>query len=155
MVREHRHQCAVVTSCTRIINADAAKAQRLLYQRRRKAIKISTKVSCEICARPLSAAAASTAIAPAAASSPAAGVLTFGCGHIFHGTRLLAARVYFVMRFSSPADACLFAAIAEAGADAAAGRGLWCVICRHQAKEAAGQNWDKAKHALHAANKKS
>ena len=60
MVRDHRHQCAVVQSCTRIINADAAKAQRLLYQRRRKALKISTKVSCELCARPLSAAAGRT-----------------------------------------------------------------------------------------------
>ncbi len=58
------------------------------------------------------------------------------------------------MRFSSPADACLFAAIAETGVDAAVGRGLWCVICRHQAKEAAGQNWDKAKHALRAKNHK-
>ena len=74
-MRDHRHQCAVVSSCTRIINADAAKAQRLLYQRRRKALKISTKVSCELCARPLAAAAA----------APVAGVLTFGCGHIFHG----------------------------------------------------------------------
>jgi hypothetical protein len=78
IVREHRHQCAVVSSCTRIINADAAKAQRLLHQRRRKALKISTKVACELCARPLSAAAGTAA--------PAAGVLAFGCGHIFHGT---------------------------------------------------------------------
>jgi len=88
IVRDHRHQCAVVCSCTRIINADAAKAQRLLYQRRRKAVKISTKVSCEVCARPLSAPAATAAGAAvaggAAAAAPA--VLTFGCGHIFHGT---------------------------------------------------------------------
>jgi hypothetical protein len=89
IVRDHRHQCAVVASCTRIINADAAKAQRLLYQRRRKALKISTKVSCEVCARPLSAPAATAAPAAAAATATAAplpaGVLTFGCGHIFHG----------------------------------------------------------------------
>jgi hypothetical protein len=32
--------------------------------------------------------------------------------------------------------------------DAPAGRSLWCVVCRHKAKEAAGQNWEKAKHAV-------
>ena len=91
IVRDHRHQCAVVSSCTRIINADASKAQRLLYQRRRKAVKISTKVSCEVCARPLSAPAAPVAgAAVASAASAASSVLTFGCGHIFHGTVYLA-----------------------------------------------------------------
>lgn len=37
-----------------------------------------------------------------------------------------------------PADSCLFAAMAELP-DAAVGRSLWCVVCRHKAKEAAGK----------------
>jgi hypothetical protein len=160
IVRDHRHQCAVVASCTRIINADAAKAQRLLYQRRRKALKISTKVSCEICARPLSAPAATAAPAAAAAAAAAtaaaaplpAGVLTFGCGHIFHGS--FHQRLRFSPRcktepcfcfvfeelldLTPPSDSCLFAAMAELP-DAAVGRSLWCVVCRRKAKEAAGK----------------
>jgi hypothetical protein len=139
IVRDHRHQCAVVSSCTRIISADASKAQRLLYQRRRKALKISTKVPCEICARSLSAPAATSAAA-AAAPAASAGVLTFGCGHVFHGTgstvpAALPTPMRAHARLTLPADACLFAAMSQV-ADAVPGRKLWCVTCHHKANEA-------------------